>query len=88
MELKTFIKEFAEKAKNKIAELVQSNLSGAEKKQMLDEKMTKWAEELLNTAKINVLIKQAVKQFVIKNIPVITQAIFDLIKSRVAGITE
>ena len=88
MNIKTFIQEFTEKTKNKIAELAQTQLSGAEKKAKLDEKMTKWAEELLNTAKINAILKQAVKQFVIKNIPVITQAVFDLLRARIKGITE
>lgn len=88
MELKTFIQEFAEKTKNKIAELAQTQLTGAEKKQRLDEKMTKWAEELLAKTKMNMFLKQAVKQFIISSIPVITQAIFDLLKAKINGITE
>lgn len=88
MEIKTFIQEFTEKAKNKIAELAQTQLTGAEKKAKLDEKMTKWAEELLNGAKMNIILKQAVKQFVISSIPVITQAVFDLLKAKIQGITE
>ena len=89
MDIKTFIEDFAEKAKNLIAELEYiKGLTGAQKKQRLDEKMTKWAEELLNTSKINIILKQAIKQFIIKNIPAITQAVFDLIKTRINGITK
>jgi len=88
MEIKEFIENFAHKTKENIAKLAETKLTGAEKKAKLDEKMTKWAEELLNSAKINIVLKQAVKQFVIKNIPVITQVIFDLLKSRIKGITE
>ena len=88
MNIKEFIQEFAKRTKSKIAELAQTQLSGAEKKQKLDEKMTKWAEELLNGAKMNALLKKAVKQFVISSIPVITQAVFDLLKTRIQGITE
>lgn len=89
MEIKAFIEEFTTKTKNLIIEFEQvKGLTGVQKKAKLDEKMTKWANELLNGAKINALLKQAVKQFVIKNIPIITQVVFDLIKSRVEGITK
>lgn len=88
MDIKTFIQKFTEKAKNKIAELAQTKLSGAEKKAKLDEKMTKWAESILDKAKMNIFLKQAVKQFVISSIPVITQAVFDLLKAKIQGITE
>jgi len=88
MQIKEFIGEFAEKTKENIAKLAETKLTGAEKKAQLDEKITKWAEKTVNEAKMNIVLKQAVKQFVISSIPVITQAVFDLLKARIAGITE
>lgn len=89
MEIKEVIEKFAARTKNVIAELAEQKfLTGAEKKAKLDEKMTIWAEKQLEEAKMNVLLKQAVKQFVIKNIPVITQAVFNLIAAKIAGVTK
>ena len=88
MNIKEFIENFTQKTKENIAKLAETKLTGAEKKAKLDEKMTKWAEELLKGAKMNVLLKNAVKQFVIANIPVITQAVFDLLKTKIQGITD
>lgn len=89
MDIKEFISDFAQKTKEIIANLEKrEELKGAEKKKQLDENMKKWAEELLNAAKMNILLKNAVKQFIIANIPVITQAVYDLIKARIKGITE
>lgn len=88
MEIKIIINEFKEKAKETIAKLAESNLTGAEKKAKLDEKMVKWAEERLDGAKMGVLLKNAVKSYVIANIPVITQVIFDLLAAKIAGITK
>ena len=89
MNFKNFIKVFAEKSKNIIAYLEGfTELSGEAKKKKLDDEMVRWAEHLLEGAKISLITKFIIRKFVINAIPVITQAIFDLIKAKVKGITE
>lgn len=63
-------------------------LTGSERKKLLDKKMKEFLEKFLNEVPMNFILKFIVKNYIIKNIPAITQAIFDLIKSRIAGITE
>lgn len=89
MNLKSFIRNFVNKTKEAIAYFESySGLSGDEKKEKLDAQMTAWATALLEGAELNLITKYIIKKFVIGCIPTITQAVFDLIKSKVAGITE
>lgn len=75
-------------AKLNIAELAKSQLDNAEKKNALDRAIRGYLVPLLATAKMGVVTKFIFNKFVIDNIPVITQAIYDLIKLRIKGVTE
>ena len=88
MNINDFISKFAVKAKEKIAEYENLDLNGRTKKNMLDETMTAWAEKAIDALKLNAVVKWAVKSLIIKNIPAVTQAIFDLLKAKINGITE
>lgn len=89
MKFKEFIKDFTKTAKGYIAyyETIK-DLTGEEKKLRLDKKMCDYAELILSQIKINPILTFIIKNFIIKNIPAITQAVFDLIKTSVKGITE
>ena len=89
MKFKEFIKEFVNKTKNLIQVFEEySHLSGAEKKAQVDFRIKNWVEEVIDNSKINFLIKFILKTYILNNIPEITQTIFDLVKTRVQGITE
>ena len=89
MKFKEFIKTFADTTKITIANLeTYKELTGETKKAQLDLTITNWVNVFLEGNNLNVIAKWVIKTFVIKNIPAITQAIFDLIKSRVEGITK
>lgn len=83
------LQEFVERTKSLIAYYKTiKDLTGEEKKIRLDKRMTDFANSLLEDAKINFIIKFLIKNFVIKNIPEITQSIYDLIKTKIEGITK
>ena len=71
-----------------IKELAQKELSNTEKKSQLDKAIKGYLIPLLATARMGVVTKFIFERFVIANIPVITQAIYDLIKSRIEGVTK
>ena len=88
MKFKEFIEKITETTKEAIIRLENySTLSGKEKKDRLDDYVTERALYLLDEAKIGWFFKFIIEKFVIKNIPTITQKIFDLIKINIKGIT-
>lgn len=89
MEIKAFIKQFTTTAKGIIGHLEDyRNLSNEAKKQRLDSDMTDWALKWVDELELNIVVKFVLKKLLIPNISTITQAIFDLIKSKVEGITK
>lgn len=88
MNINDFISKFAVKAKEKIAECEKLDLNGRTKKDMLDEVMVKWTNKTIDALKINAVYKMALKFLIVKNIPAVTQAVFDLLKAKINGITE
>lgn len=89
MKFKEFIIEFKNEAQNLIAHFEDfKSLSGKEKKTLLDKNMTAASIRLLARLKINPIAKIVITKGLEAYLPVITQAIFDLIQSRIAGITE
>ena len=88
MNINDFISKFALKAKEKIAEYEKLDLNGRTKKDMLDEAMVNWTNKTIDALKINAVYKMALKFLIVKNIPAVTQAVFDLIKARINGITD
>ena len=89
MDIKTFIQNLAKNAKNYIEKLQQyEELSGEEKKERLDEIIEEYVEVAIDSIKMNVVFKYVLKKLLLANVPVITQVIFDLIKTKIEGITK
>ena len=89
MKFKEFIKTFVDKTKTKIADLeTYKELTGPKKKAQLDLTITNWVNAFLSKDKINFVFKLIIKTIILPHIPDITQAIFDLIKTKVEGITK
>ena len=82
------VAEMIKFAKLNIANLAEQELENAEKKAILDRAIKGWLIPLLATARMGVVTKFIFERFVIANIPVITQAIYDLIKDRIEGVTK
>lgn len=85
---KVIVAELIRFAKLNIKDLAQSELSNKEKKNALDRAIRGYLLPLLATAKMGWVTKFIFEKFVLDNIPVITQAIYDLIQSRIDGVTK
>lgn len=85
---KMILAEILRVARVKIAELVNEQISNAEKKAMLDEAVKGCIMSLLATVKLGWVTKFILERFVVQNIPVFTQAIYDLIKCYIDGVTN
>ena len=89
MKFKEFISGFVTTAKDYIGKYEQyKELSGEEKKARVDDILLTYCKNTLDAVSLNVVFKFVLKQLLIPNIPHITQIIFDLIASKVAGITK
>ena len=88
MNFKQFIEDTSKVAKS-IIERVESykNLKGQEKKARVDEVVTKYVTEAINVLQLNFVAKFVLKKVLIENIPTITQVVFNLIETRITGIT-
>lgn len=85
---KVIVAELIKFAKLNIAELAQKEIANKEKKAILDKAIMGYLVPLLATAKLGFFTKFILEKFVLDNIPVITQAIYDLIKDRIDGVTK
>lgn len=85
---KKIVAELIKFAKLNIADLAKKELANKDKKDQLDKAITGFLVPLLATAKMGFVTKFIFEKFVISNIPVITQAIYDLLKDRVEGVTK
>ena len=89
MSFKDFIQGFVETSKLYIQKFESySELNGSDKKKRLDEIVLSYCNNVLLNSSLNFFFKFLLKKFIIPNISYITQAIFDLIKTNIAGITE
>lgn len=89
MSLKDFIKGFSETAKTYIEKFEQyKELSNEDKKKRVDDILTTYCLNAIDNLGLNFILKFAFKKLIIPNIPALTQAIFDLIKAKVDGITK
>lgn len=89
MKFSEFIKDFAVTVKTYITKYeAYSELTNEQKKQRVDEIITNYLEIALDNLGLNIVFKYVVKKLILVNVPVLTQVIFDLIKSKVQGITE
>ena len=86
--LKVIIAEIIKFAKLNIADLAKTELGNKEKKQALDRAIRGYLVPLLATTNMGWVTKLIFEKFVLDNIPVFTQAIYDLIKARVEGVTK
>ena len=84
---KMIVAELIRFAKLNIADLATKELENKEKKLQLDKAILAYLVSLLSTAKFGFITKFIIEKFVINNISIITQAIYDLIKSKVDGVT-
>ena len=91
---KTIVAEFIKFCKINIADLAQTELSNKQKKAKLDKAIEGWLIPILATAKISIpfmpdfMVKFIFNKFIINNIPVFTQAVYDLLKDKIKGVTK
>ena len=74
--------------KTKIEDLVTSELDNESKKEALDTYVTNWATEKLKTSALSVITKFIIQKYLIGNIGIITQIIFDLLKANITNLTK
>lgn len=89
MKIKEFIQTIVKETKFYIEKYEQiKDLNGKQKKARVDEVITDYVENTIDNIGLNFIVKFIIKKLLIENIPVITQCIFDLIASKVQGITK
>lgn len=85
---KILVNEFTYQVVVFIGKLVKSEVSNFEKKQVLDETITRWLIDELKIVQLNIVAKWFINKFVLPNISEITQFIYDLITIKIVGITK
>lgn len=88
MSIKDFINGFVTTAESKIIELVNTELDNADKKAALDKVVADYVERAIDNLPINFLLKILLRKCLVKNIGVFTQAIYDLLKTKIKGLTK
>lgn len=89
MKFKEFIKNVASETKRYIEKYEGfKELTGEEKKKRVDSIISEYIEATIDTLGLNFVFRFIVKKLLLENIPTITQIIFDLIKTKVEGITK
>lgn len=89
MKFKEFIQNIASQSKLYIEKYEEyKDLNGKQKKARVDELITNYIEATIDNIGLNFIAKFVIKKLLIDNVPVITQAIFDLIAAKVEGITK
>lgn len=64
------------------------DLKGPEKKARLDDAITNYVNGVIDNIGLNFVFKFVVKNILIQYIPTITQIIFNLIQTKIEGITK
>lgn len=85
---KLFVNEIINYAKVNIIDLAEKELNNNDRKKQLDKAVTTYIITLLAGAKFNFVTKWIFENYVIKNIPFLTQCIYDLLKAKVKGVTK
>lgn len=89
MKIKEFIQNVAAETRHYIEKFEQyKDLSGEQKKARVDDIILTYCQNTIDSLSLNFVFKWIFKTIVIPNIPYLTQAIFDLIASKVQGITK
>ena len=83
---KVVIQNFIKFAKANIADLATKELDNKDKKEKLDNAMKVYLLTMLSGTSLNLITKWVIEKYVICNIPVFTQAIYDLLKDKVKGL--
>ena len=87
---KDFLFNFADVVRNLIEkyETQYKNLSGPERKERLDDAIANYAITVIDNLGFNFIFKFVLKKLVIEHIPDFTQIIFNLIQTKIEGITK
>ena len=85
---KVLIQNFVKFATANITELAKKELDNTDKKAKLDNAMKVYLLTTLTGCKLNLITKWVIEKYVINNIPVLTQAIYDLLKDKIKGVTK
>lgn len=89
MDIKSFINGVAETTKKYIEKYQEyEELTGEQKKARVDDLIANYIEIAIDGIGLNFIFKFVLKKLLMDNIPIITQAIFNLIQSKVKGITK
>lgn len=89
MEIKDFILAFGDKAKELISYYEGfKDLTGEQKKDRVVDVLTDFIENGVNKLPINAILKLFIKKAVIAILPHLVQLAYNLIKSKVEGITK
>lgn len=88
MNAEQIIKKVVNYATLKIVNLADTNLTNAAKKESLDLAVENYIKDIVNAVTPNFIIRWVVNKFLLPNIPVLTQQIFDLLKAKIYGITK
>lgn len=86
--VKEFFTNLVFATKTKIEDLVTSELDNESKKEALDTYVTNWATEKLKTSALSVITKFIIQKYLIGNVGIITQIIFDLLKANITNLTK
>ena len=88
MKTNDFIKNITNLAKIKITDLARENLTNTEKKSALDHAIYDYIERFIEIVPMNFIGRFFVKKILLENVSVLTQAIFDLLKEKIIGVTK
>lgn len=89
VDFKNFVNGFVQKTQDVIIELEHiKGLSNEQKKTLLDDKIKEFALPYITTLPIPLWLKITLKFVINRYIGVITQAIFDLLKTKIQGFTK
>lgn len=88
MEIKNFILDFVNETRKNIIELAKTELNNNNKKMVLDQRIIDFLDNTIAGVKLNFILKLALKKLLLPNVSIITQIIFDLLKTRIEGITK
>ena len=89
MQVKDFVIKFGEEAKKYIAYYENfKELKGEQRKNRVIDVLTEWLERTIITLPINPVIRFILKKAIIAALPYIVQVVFNLIESRIEGITK
>lgn len=88
MDLKDFIKNIVMEAETKIITLATSELENTDKKQKLDETILDYVQKYIDAVQVNFIVKMVLKRVIVPLVPTVTQLIYDLLKTKIQGITK